>query len=273
MRALSCLRAVLLASSLSSIALIPTAASQSASAPHCTSIAKVMLDVGHTPEQPGATSARGVPEFEFNLKLARRVSLELARSGYLVSVLVVHGIGQEQLLNRVAQAKRYSPTLFISIHHDSVQPLFIHEWSFAGRANHYSDEFSGFSIFLSELTPKFAESLAAAQILADELIRQGLRPSLHHAMKIPGEGRKLIDRQRGIYLNDRLAVLKEAFYPALLLEAGVIVNRADEINLQTETMQAQIAQAITQTVSRRFCGTNGSKAPPGLLDGHDSERK
>jgi N-acetylmuramoyl-L-alanine amidase len=31
---------------------------------------RAVIDVGHTAESPGATSARGVPEFSFNLDLA-----------------------------------------------------------------------------------------------------------------------------------------------------------------------------------------------------------
>jgi N-acetylmuramoyl-L-alanine amidase len=239
------------------------AAAQPTPTPECASAVKVVLDAGHTPEQPGARSARGKSEFDFNLKLADLAAQELERLGYAVSVPVIHGIGQQQLSSRIAKARSYSPALFLSLHHDSVQRVFLHEWSFGGRANYYSDEFSGFSIFLSKLSAKFEASLAIAQVLADELIRQGLQPSLHHAMKIPGEGKTLLDPQRGIYLNNQLVVLKETLYPALLLEAGIIVNRADEVSLQAENIQARIAQAIAQTVTQSFCRTNvGITVPP-----------
>ena len=39
---------------------------------------RILVDVGHTAEIPGAMSARGVPEYEFNLKLARAIERELS---------------------------------------------------------------------------------------------------------------------------------------------------------------------------------------------------
>jgi N-acetylmuramoyl-L-alanine amidase len=38
---------------------------------------RVLIDVGHTATSPGADSARGVPEYEFNLKLAGVVARSL----------------------------------------------------------------------------------------------------------------------------------------------------------------------------------------------------
>jgi N-acetylmuramoyl-L-alanine amidase len=38
---------------------------------------RVLIDVGHTATSPGADSARGVPEYEFNLKLADVIAQSL----------------------------------------------------------------------------------------------------------------------------------------------------------------------------------------------------
>jgi len=55
---------------------------------------KIVLDVGHTPEAPGATSARGAKEFAFNLQLARRIQKALVGGGFLRTKLITaHGIG------------------------------------------------------------------------------------------------------------------------------------------------------------------------------------
>jgi N-acetylmuramoyl-L-alanine amidase len=40
-----------------------------------------ILDVGHTPESPGATSARGMVEYDFNLRLARRIERAMREGG------------------------------------------------------------------------------------------------------------------------------------------------------------------------------------------------
>ncbi|MFZ1210933.1 MAG: N-acetylmuramoyl-L-alanine amidase, partial [Pseudolabrys sp.] len=50
---------------------------------------RAVIDVGHTAESPGATSARGVPEFSFNLDLARRIERQLLATGFKRSVLLL----------------------------------------------------------------------------------------------------------------------------------------------------------------------------------------
>lgn len=46
------------------------------------SAASVAVDVGHYHARHGATSARGIPEFEYNPTLARDIAAELQRRGH-----------------------------------------------------------------------------------------------------------------------------------------------------------------------------------------------
>ena len=52
---------------------------------------RVVVDVGHTLDVPGAMSARGVPEYSFNLQLAREVNQALVVSGFEQTVLLITG--------------------------------------------------------------------------------------------------------------------------------------------------------------------------------------
>src|SRR5579864_1110434 len=82
---------------------------------------RVILDVGHTEEAPGAISARNVPEYDFNLRLAKEIDQGLIDSGYLKTVLLVtHGPARPSLLERTTVANHLAANLFLSIHHDSV---------------------------------------------------------------------------------------------------------------------------------------------------------
>ena len=56
----------------------------------------------------------------------------------------------------------------------------------------------------------------------------GEKPSLYHAEPIAGENRPLLAPPPGRASLDGLAVLKTATMPAVLVEAGVIVNPDDE---------------------------------------------
>ncbi len=195
--------------------------------------AHMVVDTGHTPSQPGATGASGRVEYQYNLDLSGAVATDLLALGDRVTR--VSADGAEIPLGR---RTRVAPDadLFISIHHDSMQQQYID----AGRQR----EFSGFSIFVSQRNPRYADSLRCAKAIGEALLAAGEKPSLYHAEPIAGENRPLLDRRLGVHRYDGLAVLKTATMPAVLVEAGVIVNPDEEARLaRPETIQ-RLAGAI-----------------------------
>src|SRR5713226_2330583 len=52
---------------------------------------RLILDVGHTADAPGAISARNVPEYDFNLRLAALLERSLIEDGFNKTVLLVTG--------------------------------------------------------------------------------------------------------------------------------------------------------------------------------------
>ncbi|MGB8527779.1 MAG: N-acetylmuramoyl-L-alanine amidase, partial [Rhodoplanes sp.] len=50
---------------------------------------RVILDVGHTAQVPGATSARGNHEYDFNLSLAKVIERDLLAAGFTRTVLLI----------------------------------------------------------------------------------------------------------------------------------------------------------------------------------------
>lgn len=219
----------------------------------CASPVRVALDIGHTLSQPGATSARGATEFSFNQALGRLVADTLVRSGIATSVIGASG-AKLALLERTKEARRTGATLFLSLHHDSVQPNYLSDWQVAGRALRFSDIFRGYSIFISGLNPQAQQSMRFAASLGAQLNAAGFTPSLHHAEPIPGENRPLLDPKTGLYRFDDLVVLRSAPMPAVLLEAGLIVNRQEELRLQDPVLMKRMADAIALAI-RHYCPT------------------
>ncbi|GBH28553.1 N-acetylmuramoyl-L-alanine amidase [Burkholderia vietnamiensis] len=204
----------------------------------------IVVDTGHTPAHPGATGASGRVEYRYNLDLSPAVADTLIAHG--ARVLRTSADGREIALDqRSTQAP--DANLFVSIHHDSMQQQFID----AGRQR----EFHGFAVFVSERNPHYAESLRCAKSIAEHLLAAGERPSLYHAQPIKGENRPLIDPQLGIHRFDDLVVLRTAPIPAVLVEAGVIVNPDEEKRLaQRDTIQrlgAAIAGGIDACTAAR----------------------
>jgi N-acetylmuramoyl-L-alanine amidase len=214
---------------------------------------EVAIDAGHTVEASGAISARGTAEYVFNLKLAEQIDANLRKAGFVQThLLITRGVGSLQLKQRTASANAIGGLdLFFSIHHDDVQPMYYGKWKYNGKAYHFSDRFAGYSIFVSYLNRYKNESLDFARLLAIELMARNVPFTAHHAEDIPGERRELLDPQRGIYRYDQLFVLKNTNAPAVLLEAGVIVNRAEENSLarRHDLISAAIVEA---TIA--FCG-------------------
>ncbi|MFO1128885.1 MAG: N-acetylmuramoyl-L-alanine amidase [Rhodospirillales bacterium] len=219
----------------------------------------IAVDVGHSLAEPGAISARGKPEFGFNVALAHAVAAALARAGAWPKLVNEDG-ATISLGERVERINRAHPDLVLSIHHDSVQPQYLQTWTEAGRTLDYSDRFSGFSLFVSNRNRAAGESRRWAVALGEALVAAGLTPSLHHAEAIAGENRPLLDPRLGIYAFDGLAVLKGAAAPAVLLEGGIIKNRSDEETLQTAQFRTKVADAVVVAVGA-WC--TGSKTAPG----------
>lgn len=218
----------------------------------------VAIDIGHTAEAPGATSARGIPEFAFNMALGRDAVAALRQAGFPAQPVIVSGSGTQQLSRRVGAAHSLAPALVISIHHDSVQERYLEDWRFAGQPRRYADRFSGFAIFVSDANRGFAESLAFASDLGRSLMSAGLAFSTHHAENIPGENRNMLDPAHGVFAFRNLRVLKDAPAPAVLLEAGLIVNRAEEMALASPARRALVASAITDAVTA-MCARRGTR--------------
>jgi N-acetylmuramoyl-L-alanine amidase len=215
------------------------------------------IDVGHSLNKPGAYSAHGRTEFAFNLDLAQVVQQTLA--GQQVETLLIGADGaMDHLTDRSAAAGNAGASLFLSLHHDSAKPRYLGRWQWQGERRYYTDRFSGFSLFVSRINPEWQASLACATAIGMALKQAGFHSSAHHAKGVAGEAREWANKAAGVYFFDDLVVLKNATMPALLLEAGVIVNRRDELKLQQTSYQQAMARAVAQGVTE--CHINPLKS-------------
>jgi N-acetylmuramoyl-L-alanine amidase len=232
-------------------------------APTCDRAAfRVIVDVGHTAEAPGAKSARGVYEYEFNLSLSKLIEQSLLDAGFAKTVLLVtEGKARPGLAHRVAEANGASADLFLSIHHDSVPDKFLEKWDYEGEQRGFSDRFKGHSIFVSKDNANLQASLAFASLLGKELKARDLHYTPHYTEKFMGNRRRtLVDARAGVYRYDQLIVLKNTRMPAVLLEAGSIINRDEELLMASPERQALISAAVTEAVDG-FCATRRPQGP------------
>jgi N-acetylmuramoyl-L-alanine amidase len=215
---------------------------------------RVVVDVGHTIDVPGAMSARGIPEYAFNLQLAQQVKQSLADAGFDEAVLLITATAPWRgLFERAARANAMHANLFISIHHDSVPDNLLQTWQYAGLDEHYNDDYPGYAIFISNDNPHRAGSLLFGGFLGNELQARGLQYTPHYTLPLMGHRRReLVDAKAGVYRYDQLIVLRETHMPAVLLEAGSIVNRQEELQLASPERRSLTSAAIVAAIED-FC--------------------
>ncbi|HSC81396.1 MAG TPA: N-acetylmuramoyl-L-alanine amidase [Chitinolyticbacter sp.] len=203
--------------------------------------ATIAIDVGHSLSAPGATSSYGETEFSYNRALALEIARTLRGAGHLV--LLIGGDGDAtSLRDRPAMAAAGRAEFFLSVHHDSAQPQFLRTWHYQG-AERYEGDHSGYSFYVFPQHPRLTESARCAGAMSQALAAQGFVRTLHHAEGVAGEHRPLRDAALGVYDAD-FAVLRGATMPAVLFEAGVIVNKRDALTLAQPATRLRIAAAV-----------------------------
>lgn len=197
---------------------------------------EVALDVGHSLKDSGALSARGRAEFEFNRDLAMQLAKAMRARD-----LPVREVNFDGQIASLAQRPLVAAGsgLFVSVHHDSIDSEFLLPWTWRGRPASHTVVKRGFGLFVSARNPDLDTSLRCAVLMGRMLRRGGFAPTPWHARK-----HVAADADNGVWFYDTLLVLGSTSLPAVLLEAGVIRHRDEELELLDSLRQARMADAL-----------------------------
>lgn len=201
----------------------------------------IAVDIGHTLEAPGATSARGRSELQFNRDLALAVEAALGRLG-MNTILVNHDGRIASLAARPGSVP--DADFFLSIHHDSVSEWELRHWEYGGAELSYSDAWTGHSMFVSSRNPAPRLSTLCGSAMGARLQRTGFVPTTKNARK-----HAYADPLHAVHYYDNLVVLYRAQQAALLFEAGVIKHRDEELLLLDPLRQARMADSIATGIA------------------------
>jgi N-acetylmuramoyl-L-alanine amidase len=223
---------------------------------------RIILDVGHTAESYGAMSSRNISEFDYNLKLGKRIDEKLKSEGFTETILLVtEGKARPSLMKRVATANKKGADLFLSIHHDSIPGLYVEKWEFEGKKSNFNDFFGGYSVFVSHRNPRYAASLKFAKLLGNQMADRELQFARQYDQWFMGKYRReLLDIDAGVYRYDELIVLRMTEMPAVLLESGSIINRDEELVMASDQHKDKVSAAVASAAAE-YCETRGA-APP-----------
>jgi hypothetical protein len=88
---------------------------------------------------------------------------------------------------------------------------------------------------------------------------RGLQYTPHYTESFMGRWKRiLLDAIAGVYRYDTLFVLKKTQMPAVLLEAGSIANRDEELEMASPERQQLISAAVVDAVDS-FCAAQSNK--------------
>jgi N-acetylmuramoyl-L-alanine amidase len=86
---------------------------------------------------------------------------------------------------------------------------------------------------------------------------QGLKYAEQYTQAIMGRYQHpLLDKETGVYSYDELVVLRTTRMPAVLLEAGSIINRDEELKMDSPERQDIVSGAVV-AAAKEFCHPEG----------------
>ncbi|MCB0417615.1 MAG: ChaN family lipoprotein, partial [Bdellovibrionales bacterium] len=209
---------------------------------------KVVIDPGHSPESPGVRSSTGKDEVLYNDRFSALLQKTLEQQKAFEAPLSRKQDENLSLRERVDKIRALKPDAVLSIHHDSMQENYLEKRADGGWVTR--EPATGFSLFVGTRGEYADRSRTLAELIGREFLKLGRKPTLHHAERVPGESRTLLDDDLGIYEYNELAVVKNAVAPTVLVELGLIVDEGDEKYLSTVDNQKQLAQALQNALTK-----------------------
>lgn len=184
----------------------------------------VVIDAGHGGKDPGTKSADGILEKDLVLSIAKKIE-ELNNNASIEIILARNGDYYMDPAQKAAFAKTKGADLLISLHTDGTA---------------LPDQKTGMEVLVAR--DQF-ENAASSKLFASALIETF---SNNYALPVTPQPKQ---RAAGIW------ILQANNIPSVLIEAGVITNRADIAYMKSNAAQETIAKNILMAIEK-FAITN-----------------
>ncbi len=208
-----------------------------------TAVRRVVIDPGHGGKDRGAIGARGRPEKELALDLARRVEQHLKKKRGITTILTRNSNRTLSLAERVQFNNKNGGDVFVSLHFNaggSATGIETYSLPIAGTA----PTAKGWK------TPVKQQKMAGNQFDEQNAwLAHCVQGSLLTATSA---------KDRGVR-RARFYVLKHATSPAILVEAGFLTNKTEEQKILTAAYRDTLAKAIADGISKYVDSVNNSK--------------
>jgi N-acetylmuramoyl-L-alanine amidase len=228
----------------------------------------VALDPGHGGEDPGAIGPGGTKEKDVVLRLAlalrERINNAQVNGSAMRAYLTRDADYFVPLHVRVQKARRVQADLFISIHADAFftpQPqgasvFALSQGGASSSAARWMAAKENKADLVGGLNVK-AKDATVQRALLDMSTTAQINDSLKLGKNLLGEMGRVGKLHKGKVEQASFAVLKAPDIPSVLVEAAFISNPSEEVKLNSEAFQTQLADALMRGIENYF-----SKNPP-----------
>lgn len=210
---------------------------------------RVAVFAGHTESvrwhgnTPGPKSCTGVYEFRFNDEVTKLFEHESNDQIEYITVPSTLNIPRQ---SRPELAALMKASLFVEIHHDSVQRDLFDKLRSARSGDRILDYYRGFCLLVFD----DEKSMALAKAIEASMIDAGLQHSPYRHEDVRLHNRMtLIPGTRVTYRREKLFVLRTSVMPAVIVECGVTANPREELILQKRDYRERIVHAIHEGIS------------------------
>ncbi|MCE2595163.1 N-acetylmuramoyl-L-alanine amidase [Motilimonas cestriensis] len=222
----------------------------------------IAVDAGHGGDDPGALGKQTY-EKHVTLAIAKRVAELINREKGMKAVLIRSGDYFVNLNKRSEIARKSQADLLISIHADGFhnpKPRGASVWvlstrranSEIGRWIEKHEEQSELLGGAGEVINKAEQDLFLTRTLLDMSMDHSMNTGYGVSVEVLKELGKVTTLHKKRPEHASLAVLKSPDIPSLLVEAGFITNRQEEVLLRNTSHQKKVANAVYAGVKRHF---------------------
>lgn len=218
----------------------------------------IVLDPGHGGQDAGAISPWGLQEKVVALQFARTLRRLLAKKKRFRIQLTRDGDRFLPLRSRYELARKAKASLFVSIHADANPFKRMRGLSVYTLSVRASDRLAEAMAHRENRADLIAgvnlkdQSDPVSGILIDLVRRETMARSLRIAGLVVAEGKKVTELLHKPRRSAGFAVLKAPDVPSILIELGVLTNKADETKLRDAGHHRRVAAALVRAIGKFF---------------------
>ncbi len=215
---------------------------------------KVIIDAGHGGKDPGGRRISGMREKDINLAVAKELWKLLEKEGFFDVLMVRTSDVFVPLAARSEFANRHKADVFISIHANATRRSSEHGFEIYFMSENASDpmaaEVADYENSVLDLEDDSSRPDPAAMLLHSLARNEYLNEGSQLAAFITREfERHTPFKNRGVK-QAAFYVLRGTYAPGVLLEMGFMTNPSDQKNLSSKSVQAKLARAIHNGLSK-----------------------